>query len=235
MTLLRPFLPAVQTAKQTPESNATVQLRLAAGDSVVNKTARTDRAGFYSFTQLPACAPGNGNTCTVTATAPNRQNEDRQTATVPELTPGAALADLEYGLNADQLLVSGTVLAPGVTGGTIPQTDLTISVVQHGELVQIYDAGKQCAKGGWAGGIGKLACPSTVGAYLLGMVEPVPPGQKPPAAQPAVITLLERFQSRYIPIDSADITLPARNGGIPPTVDAPDLRACELTSAGVCG
>ena len=67
------------------------------------------------------------------------------------------------------------------------------------------------------------------------MIDPLQAGQKAPAAQPAVITLLERFQNRYIPIDSADITLPARNGALPPTVNAPDLRACELTSAGVCG
>jgi Fibronectin type III domain len=235
VTVLRPFLPTAKPPAQAAKADATVQLRLAVGRSIVNKTARTDRAGFYSFTQLPACAPGDGDTCTVTATGANRQLEDRATATLPTLAPAAALADLEYGRDPDQLLVSGTVLAPGVTGGTIPHTDLTISLLQHDQLVQIYDAAKQCAKGGWAGGIGKLACSSTVGGYLLGMVEPLKAGQKPPTAQLAVITLLERFQNRYIPIDSADITLPDRNGAIPPTVNAPDLRACELTSVGTCG
>ncbi len=235
VTVLRPFLPTAKTPSQATEVGATVQLRVVAGKTNVTKTARTDRAGFYSFEQLPVCSPGAGDACAVTVTGPKGQIEDRQTAGLAPLSPSAALSDLEFGRGPNQLLVSGTVLAPGVTGGTIPQTDLTISVAQRGQLVPIYDAAKQCAKGGWAGGIGKLACASTVGGYLLGMIDPLQPGQKAPAAQPAVITLLERFQNRYIPIDSADITLPARNGALPPTVNAPDLRACELTSAGTCG
>ena len=235
VTVLRPFLPTAKTPSQATEVGATVQLRVVAGETSVTKTARTDRAGFYSFEQLPVCSPGAGDACAVTVTGPKGQIEDRQTAGLSPLSPSAALSDLEFGRGPNQLLVSGTVLAPGVTGGTIPQTDLTISVAQRGQLVPIYDAAKQCAKGGWAGGIGKLACASMVGGYLLGVVDPLQAGQKAPAAQPAVITLLERFQNRYIPIDSADITLPARNGALPPTVNAPDLRACELTSAGVCG
>jgi hypothetical protein len=214
------------------------EVHLLNGSGTVLATDQLDGTPDYELNNLPGGCSAPSDDCSVEVAAGSTVS-DREPVVLGGDT-SITVQDLQVSGLSEQLLVAGSVMAPGDFPGVDEgsranpasienlQSKITVSVTTSGGTVQqIYDSSeaKLC------GPTMDVACTGNWGAYELPDVNNPTVAGAVPGATKAVVALWEEATadpSTWVEVDSVDVTLPTLASGYTtdaPTVTVPPLQA----------